>query len=98
MTENKEILTFKFDKPSQSYLNTIKDLENLLYFQWQGEVKIEERELSEEQKHSFEESEVFHIATVEVHHYNGSKMRIVLPVQEKQLIQYAHEILQHFDK
>ena len=71
MTENKEILTFKFDKPSQSYLNTIKDLENLLYFQWQGEVKIEERELSEEQKHSFEESEVFHIATVEVHHYNG---------------------------
>ena len=34
MTENKEILTFKFDKPSQSYLNTIKDLENLLYFQW----------------------------------------------------------------
>ena len=92
--------TFKLDAPSLSYLNTIedKDIKTLLYFQWQGEVKIEKMELSEEQKRFFEESEVFHLATVEAQHYNGSKMRIVLPVQEKQMIQYAREILQYFDK
>lgn len=97
ITMNKELI-LKFSSPDISILSKVKENPLILYLLWEGQMKIETKKVPKEEKDFYGEVEQYYIATVEVHCPTGGKSTLVLPIQENQLIQFAHEVLQHFQK